>query len=154
MPNASSPQIASLRDHFSEYALIKYRVLVECRWLQMLSSREDIPEVQAFSPAANALIESLCTEFTPATAAEVKEVERTTNHDVKAVEYVIKDKLIANEELASVLEFTHFACTSEDINNLSHALMLKHALEEEILPAMDAVIGALFDMSKRFAGVY
>lgn len=144
--------MASLRDCFSEYALIKYRILVECRWLQMLSSLPGVPEVPNFTPEANALLDDLCTNFTPAIAEEVKLIERTTNHDVKAVEYVLKERLGENEELAKVLEFTHFACTSEDINNLSHALMLQQARDEQLLPLMDTVIDALCVLSEEHAG--
>lgn len=146
-------QVEALRDCFSEYALIKYRVLVECRWLQTLSALPGVPEVPEFTAEANALLDDLCTNFTPAIAAEVKLVERTTNHDVKAVEYVLKERLAKNEQLAQVLEFTHFACTSEDINNLSHALMLKQARAEALLPLMDSVIDAMCDMSEAHAGV-
>lgn len=146
-------QIAALRPFFSEFGLIKYRMLVEVRWLQALSRHDLVPEVPQFSADANGVLDELCDNFTTEVAAEVKKVERTTNHDVKAVEYVLRDKMSSSEELSKVLEFTHFACTSEDINNLSHALMLKEALETIILPAMDEVIEALADMAEKFAGV-
>ena len=97
-------------------------------------------EVPPFGPAATALLEGLAADFSLAQAGEVKAVEAVTNHDVKAIEYVLKDKFGADPQLAAVLEFTHFACTSEDINNLAHALMLREALEGELLPAMDRVI--------------
>lgn len=136
-------KVAGLRLSFSEYGLIRFRVRVECEWLKTLSRLEGVPEVPAFSPEAEALLDSLARDFSLEDAEEVKAVERTTNHDVKAVEYVIKRRLGANPELARVLEFTHFACTSEDINNLSHALMFKEALQTQILPAMDTVIAAI-----------
>ena len=108
----------------SEYGLIKARVLVEVRWLQALAAVPEVVEVPPFSAAATALLDDLATNFTVADAARVKEIERTTNHDVKAVEYVIKEKLSSLPETAAVSEFVHFACTSEDINNIAHALML------------------------------
>lgn len=144
--------MASLRDCFSEYALIKFRVLVECRWLQLLSSLPDVPEVPRFSPEANAILDDLCNNFTPEIAQEVKDVERTTNHDVKAVEYVLRRRMAANAELAAVAEFTHFACTSEDINNLAHGLMLKQARDTLMLPAMDDIVEALCNMAEDYAG--
>jgi len=136
-------KVAGLRSIFSEYGLIRFRVLVECRWLQQLAALPGVPEVPAFGPTANALLDSIATEFSLQDAEDVKKVERTTNHDVKAIEYVLKDKFLKDPELAQVLEFTHFACTSEDVNNLSHALMLKEAVEKEVLPAMDSVIDAI-----------
>ncbi len=114
----------SLREVFSEFGLIKYRVTVEVRWLQSLAAHPQITEVPAFSAAANTLLNDLVSNFSEADAQVIKDIERTTNHDVKAVEYFLKDKTAANAELAAVKEFIHFACTSEDINNLSHALML------------------------------
>jgi adenylosuccinate lyase len=136
-------KVAGLRSYFSEYGLIRFRVLVECRWLQQLAALEGVPEVPPFGPAATALLDRLATQFSLEDAQAVKEVERTTNHDVKAIEYVLKDRFAADPELAAVLEFTHFAATSEDINNLSHALMLREALAHEVLPAMDAVVDAI-----------
>jgi adenylosuccinate lyase len=136
-------KVAGLRSIFSEYGLIRFRVLVECRWLQQLAALPGVPEVPAFGSAANALLDSIATGFSLQDAEDVKKVERTTNHDVKAIEYVLKDKFLKDPELSKVLEFTHFACTSEDINNLSHALMLKEAVEKELLPAMDLVIDAI-----------
>ncbi len=115
----------ALRPIFSEYGLIYHRVLVEVRWLQALSREPGIAEVPAFSDAANALLERIVTDFDEQDALEVKAIEATTNHDVKAVEYFLKQKIAGNAELEAVSEFIHFACTSEDINNLSHALMLK-----------------------------
>lgn len=136
-------KVAGLRTIFSEYGLIRFRVAVECRWLQHLSKIPQVTEVPGLSEQASGLLDSLATDFTVDDALLVKNVERTTNHDVKAVEYVLKEKISVNEELKRVLEFVHFACTSEDINNLSHALMLQEAMEKEILPVMDQVIDAI-----------
>jgi len=136
-------KVSGLRSIFSEYGLIRFRVLVECRWLQQLSRMDGVPEVPPFGPEASALLDSIATGFTVEDAEQVKRIEATTNHDVKAIEYVLKDKFATNPELAKVLEFTHFACTSEDINNLSHALMMKEAMEKEVLPAMDSVVDAI-----------
>ncbi|HXH73104.1 MAG TPA: adenylosuccinate lyase [Mariprofundaceae bacterium] len=130
----------ALRPIFSEYGLIKARVTVEVRWLQMLAANEGIVEVPAFSAAANTLLDSIVDNFSEADAARVKEIERTTNHDVKAVEYLLKEKVAGNAELASIAEFFHFACTSEDINNLSYALMLNEARTTVLLPMFDKII--------------
>ncbi|GAX74694.1 hypothetical protein CEUSTIGMA_g2142.t1 [Chlamydomonas eustigma] len=144
---------APLRQTFSEFGLIRFRVLVECRWLQKLSHIEGVTEVPTFSPEANRLLDELATTFNVEQALQVKEIEKTTNHDVKAIEYVLKDHFKKNAELNKVLEFTHFACTSEDINNLSHALMLKEAVEEQILPNMDKIISELNRLATEFAEV-
>ncbi|WP_102797050.1 adenylosuccinate lyase [Bowmanella denitrificans] len=132
-----------LRGIFSEFGLIKYRVQVEVRWLQKLSSIEALAEVPAFSAEAHAVLDAIVTDFSEADAARVKEIERTTNHDVKAVEYFLKEKVAGNAELNAVSEFIHFACTSEDINNLSHALMLSEARDKVILPYCDQLISEL-----------
>ena len=125
-----------LRTVFSEYGLIRYRVLVEVRWLQHLAANPAIVEVAPFSKDATALLNGLVDNFTIEHAERVKEIERTTNHDVKAVEYLIKETIADNAELLAVSEFVHFACTSEDINNLSHALMLKEGRDQIVLPAL------------------
>ena len=114
----------SLRDVFSEFGLIKYRVMVEVRWLQSLANHPQITELPRFSDTANQLLNDIVDNFSEADAQVIKDIERTTNHDVKAVEYFLKDKTAVNAELGAIKEFIHFACTSEDINNLSHALML------------------------------
>ncbi|WP_419147100.1 adenylosuccinate lyase [Pseudoalteromonas 'SMAR'] len=132
-----------LRSIFSEYGLIKYRVIVEVRWLQALASSDAIAEVPAFSDEANALLDSIVDNFSEADAARVKEIERTTNHDVKAVEYLLKEKVADNAELNAVNEFIHFACTSEDINNLSHGLMLTEARDKVLLPYCDELLAAI-----------
>ena len=131
-----------LRDIFSEFGLIKRRVEVEVRWLQALANSKDIPEVPPFSEAANALLDGILIDFSVNDAQQVKEIERTTNHDVKAVEYFLKDKIKGNEELESISEFFHFACTSEDINNLSHGLML-HAGRSLLLSSMNSIIAQI-----------
>eukprot|EP00898_Chlorokybus_atmophyticus_P002446 jgi/Chlat1/3201/Chrsp22S03489 len=141
-------KLAGLRGVFSEYALIKYRVMVEVKWLQMLAALPGVPEVPAFSEQANSILEALVDGFGPEDARAVKDIERVTNHDVKAIEYFIKQRLQPHPELHAVSEFVHFGCTSEDINNLAHALMLKKALEKEILPSMDAVIAAIAKLAK------
>lgn len=141
---------AELREFFSEYGLIKQRVLVEIRWLQALAAHNDIVEVPAFSDEANALLNGIVDGFSEEDAQAIKSIERTTNHDVKAVEYFLKNKVEALPELQAITEFIHFACTSEDINNLSHALMLKGGLDSVLLPYCDQLIEAM----KRMAGEY
>ncbi len=120
---------ADFRSIFSEFGLLKYRVTVEVRWLQALSAAEAISEVPAFDAEANALLDSIVANFSEDDGMRIKEIERTTNHDVKAVEYFLKEKVAANAQLQAVNEFIHFACTSEDINNLSYALMLSEGTE-------------------------
>ena len=132
-----------LRSIFSEFGLLKYRVEVEVRWLQKLASTEQILEVPAFDAQANQLLDDIVARFSVEDAARIKEIERTTNHDVKAVEYFLKEKVQESSQLHAVNEFIHFACTSEDINNLSHALMLREARDEVILPYCDKLIGEL-----------
>ena len=141
----------TLRNVFSEFGLIKYRVLVEVRWLQKLASCSEIKEVPSLSNAANVLLNNLVNEFSIDQAERIKEIERTTNHDVKAVEYLIKETISNNSELSAVSEFVHFACTSEDINNLSHALMLKEGRESILIPALKTIKSELVTMSHRYA---
>ena len=140
-----------LRPIFSEYGLIKYRVQVEIRWLQALAAHPEISEISAFSEEANAYLCGLLEQFTPSDAQRIKDIERITNHDVKAVEYWIKERIAAHAELVAVREFIHFACTSEDINNLAYALMLRQARQEILLAQWDAVIAALADMAHQYA---
>jgi len=123
-----------LRAIFSEFGLTKYRVEVEVRWLQKLAATPQITEVPAFSDQANAFLDAIVSDFNEEHAARCKEIERTTNHDVKAVEYFLKEQVANNPELHAINEFIHFACTSEDINNLSHALMLRAGVNDVILP--------------------
>ena len=136
-----------LRPIFSEFGLIRHRVLVEVRWLQMLAANQDIKEVPALGEHANNVLEKIVDDFNIEDAQRVKNIERTTNHDVKAVEYFLKEKIAGNKELEGVSEFIHFACTSEDINNLSHALMLREARSQALLPQMDEVIDALAQLA-------
>jgi adenylosuccinate lyase len=142
-----------LRTVFSEFGLIRYRVMVEVRWLQQLAAHAEVIEVPAFSDDANALLDELVSNFTLEHAERVKEIERKTNHDVKAVEYLIKEVITGNTELQAVSEFVHFACTSEDINNLSHALMLKEGRDQIVLPALVDIQSQLANMGKEFADV-
>ena len=144
---------AALRAIFSEFGLIRYRVLIEIRWLQALSAAPDIPEVPAFSEHANAVLNGIVDGFSEPDAQRVKNIERTTNHDVKAVEYFIKEKIAGNHELTAVSEFVHFACTSEDINNLAHALMLRDGRAEILLPQVDEVIAAVRTLAHDLAGI-
>jgi adenylosuccinate lyase len=132
-----------LRNYFSEFGLIKYRVMVEVRWLQQLAATTQIAEVPALSAQANLVLNDIVDNFSLSDAERVKEIERTTNHDVKAVEYLLKEKVAANAELSAISEFIHFACTSEDINNLSHGLMLSEARANVLLPQCDALLEAI-----------
>jgi adenylosuccinate lyase len=138
----------ALRGIFSEFGLIKRRVLVEVRWLQCLAEHPGIEEVPTLSAGANRLLEELLGQFDEVDARRIKDIEATTNHDVKAVEYFIKERFSGNAELEAVSEFVHFACTSEDINNLSHALMLRDGMREVLLPAMNEVVDALVALAK------
>ncbi|MFP8965110.1 adenylosuccinate lyase [Pokkaliibacter sp. CJK22405] len=131
---------AAFRSIFSEYGLIRFRVIVEIRWLQKLASHPQISEVPSLSAAANDFLNAMVDNFSIEDAERVKTFERTTNHDVKAVEYFIKEKLEEVSELHAISEFVHFACTSEDINNLSHALMLQAGRDEVMVPAMSKII--------------
>ena len=142
---------AQLRPIFSEYGLIRYRVLVEVRWLQHLSAEKAITEVPAFSPDTQNQLNDIVDNFSEQDALRVKEIESTTNHDVKAVEYLLKEKIAGNKELEAVNEFIHFACTSEDINNLSHALMLREALDTVMLKFLDEVTSAIISLAKELA---
>lgn len=141
---------ASLRSIFSEFGLLKFRVTVEIRWLQKLAATAAIQEVTALSSQANDYLNQIVTDFSLADAERIKQIERTTNHDVKAVEYFLKEKSEALPELAAVSEFIHFACTSEDINNLSHALMLKTAKEQVLLPAWEKLISEIKGLAQQF----
>ena len=132
-----------LRPLFSEYGLIRHRVLVEVRWLQALAQHPGIPEASPLSARANGKLEDLLKAFDPAAAARIKAIERITNHDVKAVEYWLKEQVAGDAELQAVGEFIHFACTSEDINNLAYALMLREARARILLPQLDRVLDAI-----------
>ncbi|MCW9014340.1 MAG: adenylosuccinate lyase [Gammaproteobacteria bacterium] len=125
---------------FSEYGLIRHRVLVEVRWLQALANEPAIAEVPPLGEHANNLLNNIVDKFSVEDAQRIKNIERTTNHDVKAVEYFLKEKITGNTELEAISEFIHFACTSEDINNLSHALMLTEGRNQVLLGQMDDII--------------
>lgn len=155
--NAISPvdgrygnKTVALRRIFSEFGLIRCRVEVEVRWLQQLARHEGIAEVPAFSADTNAFLNSIVTDFSEADAQAIKDIEKTTNHDVKAVEYFLKNKFAGNKELEAVLEFVHFACTSEDINNLSHALMLREG-REVFLEDANAIVTAIAKLAHDYA---
>jgi adenylosuccinate lyase len=141
----------SLREVFSEYGLIRYRVIVEVRWLQKLADISAIGEVPALSVEANRILDGIVADFSLADAERVKQIEATTNHDVKAVEYFLKEQFTANAELNRVSEFLHFACTSEDINNLCHALMLADARRLHILPLCDQLLAQLASLAQLHA---
>ncbi len=142
-----------LRAIFSEYGLIRHRVLVEVRWLQKLASIDAISEVPPLSPHAQQILDGIVENFSEEDAQRVKNIERTTNHDVKAVEYFLKEKIQGNSELEAISEFIHFACTSEDINNLSYALMLSQGRSQALLPIMDQMVDAITTLAHDYADV-
>ena len=142
-----------LRPIFSEYGLMKARVRVELEWLKALAAEPNIREVAPFSAATLAEIDSVISGFSLDDAAAVKAIEATTNHDVKAIEYWLKQRFTANAEISAVTEFIHFACTSEDINNLSHALMLRQARDEVLLPKLGEIAAKLQQMAHELADV-
>jgi len=142
---------ADLRPIFSEYGLIRHRLLVEVRWLEHLSALPGVSEVPALSEHARHLLASVVEAFEPEDARRVKNIERVTNHDVKAVEYFLKEKVAGNAELAAVSEFIHFGLTSEDVNNLAYALMLREARTQALLPLMDELVEALAAMARQHA---
>ncbi|MFQ5470114.1 MAG: adenylosuccinate lyase [Gammaproteobacteria bacterium] len=146
-----SDKVTYLRSIFSEFGLIKHRVLVEVRWLEMLTSNTEIPEAPPLSSHAINILNTMVENFSLEDAQRVKNIEATTNHDVKAVEYFLKEKISGNEELESVSEFIHFACTSEDINNLAYALMLNEARNQTLLPIFDEVIEAIKQLAHEHA---
>lgn len=157
--NAISPvdgrygsKTVALRRIFSEFGLIRCRVEVEVRWLQQLARHPEINEVPAFSAETNAFLDSIVAEFSEADAQAIKDIEKTTNHDVKAVEYFLKNKFAGNVELEAVLEFVHFACTSEDINNLSHGLMLRDG-RDVFLSDAKAIVDAIVNLAHSYAEV-
>ncbi|MEN9681597.1 MAG: hypothetical protein RLZZ627_1490 [Pseudomonadota bacterium] len=145
-------KVDPLRPILSEYGLIRYRVLVEVRWLIALSNAPEITEVPVFSQSAVDRLEGIVSGFSASDAERVKEIERTTNHDVKAVEYFLKEKISGNKELEAVSEFIHFACTSEDINNLSYGLMVLEARDRVMLPMMRKLTAAIAERAHEYAG--
>ncbi len=140
----------SLREHLSEFGLIKARVTVETRWLQALADNDAITELAKFDAETNDFLNAIVDNFSEADAQAIKDIEKTTNHDVKAVEYFIKDKFRGNAKLEDSLEFIHFACTSEDINNLSYALMLKDS-REIVVEKLQAVTDSIVALAKEHA---
>ena len=143
-------KVDGLRPIFSEYGLMRFRVLVEIRWLQMLTECTGLPELSSLSPHAQTILNSMVDNFSEQDAARIKHIENGINHDVKAVEYFIKERIEGNAELAKISEFIHFGCTSEDINNLAYSLMLHTARKQVILPALDELMNTL----RRFAHDY
>jgi adenylosuccinate lyase len=141
----------ALRPYFSEAALIRYRVLVELEWLKSLAAERRIRELKPYSRAAQRALDRLLAGFTEKDASHIKNIEAETNHDVKAIEYWLKGRLAKNAEVQRSLEFIHFACTSEDINNLAYALMLAHSRDRVMLPGLDQLIEALRAMARRYA---
>ncbi len=139
-----------LRTIFSEYGLLKYRVQVEVRWLQKLANQADILEVPTLSEQATKHLNEIVDNFNEQDAIRIKTIERTTNHDVKAVEYFLKEKVNTNQELQAINEFIHFACTSEDINNLSYALMLKTARDTVLIPYWNKLIATITTQAKTY----
>jgi len=145
-------RVAALRDTFSELALIRLRVRIEVEWLKTLAAEPAINEVPPFSPPTLAQLDDAAAKFSEADGELVKSAEARINHDVKAVEYFLREKLAGNREVMKVAEFLHFACTSEDINNLAHALMLRRARDQVLLPALDHVIEKLAGLANDLAG--
>lgn len=146
-------KIASLRNIFSEYGLIRLRVRVEVQWLKSLAAHPQVPEVPALSRKAAKALDAIAEDFGTAEASRVKQIEETTNHDVKAVEYFLKERVAVVPELDAISEFIHFALTSEDVNNLAHGLMLKEAREDAMLPQMDELISAIRELAVRHAEI-
>ncbi|PCJ22295.1 MAG: adenylosuccinate lyase [Gammaproteobacteria bacterium] len=144
---------SSLRQFFSEYGLIHARVTVEVKWLQFLSTLEGVTEVPPFSAQTNTLLDGIIENFSIADAQRVKDIEKTTNHDVKAVEYFLKEKIEGIEELEAVNEFIHFACTSEDINNLSYGLMLHNSMQQVIVPNMEQLSNEMTQLAIEHAAI-
>lgn len=144
-------RLDALRPQFSEYGLIRRRLQVEIEWLKALAAEPHFSEIPAFSPATLAELDALLSTFGPEEAAEVKDIEAVTNHDVKALEYWIKKRLASNDEVTRIGEFIHFACTSEDINNLAHALMLQAARDDTMLPTLDRIVDRLRELAHQFA---
>ncbi|MFZ5502601.1 MAG: adenylosuccinate lyase [Pseudomonadota bacterium] len=144
-------KVDALRGYFSEFGLIRYRVLIEIEWFKALSAEAGIVELPPLSAATVARLDQLAASFSKEDAMEIKAIENRTNHDVKAIEYWLREKLSDNPETAQSLEFIHFACTSEDINNLSHALMLKGARDAVMLPTLQVLVGRLKNIAQQLA---
>lgn len=143
----------ALSTYFSEFAFTYYRLMVEIRWLESLAANQEIPEVPALDTASKKFLETIIAEFDEEEAAKVKIFEKQTNHDVKAIEYYLKDKLSAHKTLKSIVGFIHFACTSEDINNLAYALMVKQAIAQVIQPTLAEIMGGITLLGKQHADI-
>ncbi|MFT7533994.1 MAG: adenylosuccinate lyase [Gammaproteobacteria bacterium] len=146
-------KVADLQPIFSEFGLIQHRVLVEIRWIQTLSRHREIAELPEFSALAHGYLDTILDGFSEADAQRIKDIERTTNHDVKAVEYFLKERFERHKELGPYSEFIHFACTSEDINNLSYGLMLKTGRDHVILPAMEKLTRKMASLAQEYAAI-
>lgn len=143
----------SLRNIFSEYGLVRFRVLAEVRWVQFLAQEPGVDGLGPLSPVVNDVLNALAERFGPDDARQVKEIERRTNHDVKAVEYLIAERLAQGADLSRIRPFLHFACTSEDINNIAYALMLRHGRDDLLLPQLRQVVAVLDAMARSLAEV-
>lgn len=146
-------KVDSLRKTFSEFGLIRFRLLAEIRWLQALAAHPEISEITPFSDDALTFLNAIFTNFSVQDAERIKDIERTTNHDVKALEYFIKERVEHHPEIAPVTEFIHFCCTSEDINNLAHGLMLIEGRDQIIIPLLESLIGAIQKLAHENAAV-
>ena len=144
-------KVDALRPLLSEYGLIRQRVVVEIHWLQTLANEAHLAEIPPLSNTAKQFLEDLLTNFSPADAEQIKDIEKTTNHDVKAVEYFLKQRFETQDELAKISEFVHFSCTSADINNLAYALMLKSARTQHLLPDMEQLLDKLQGFARTHA---
>jgi adenylosuccinate lyase len=144
-------KVEALRAHFSEFGLIRNRVKVEIEWLKALAAAPELGEIAAFSPATIAELDGVIAAFKVEDAAAIKTIEQRTNHDVKAMEYWLKERLANNAEVMRVTEFIHFGCTSEDINNVSHALMLRDGREASLLPGLNKIIAKFRELAHNLA---
>jgi len=144
-------KLNQLQPIFSEYGLMHFRVLIEIRWLQMLAEHANLPELPSLTPHAQKILDTLVDNFSEQDAARIKHIESGINHDVKAVEYFIKEHVVGNQELAKISEFIHFGCTSEDINNLAYGLILRAARQQCILPALDELLSTLTQLAHNYA---
>jgi len=148
-----SAKTESLRDIFSEHGLIRFRVLAEVRWLQFLAQEPGVEGLGPLSPVVNEVLNNLSERFEPEDARRVKDIERRTNHDVKAVEYLIAERLAEDSDLSRIRPYLHFACTSEDINNIAYALMLRHGRDDVLLPQFRQIVAVLDTMARNLAEV-
>ncbi len=146
-------KVESLSGYFSELGLIKYRVLVEVAWLKSLTQSTDLTEIKKLSKDAIKTLDEVVEKFSIKDAERIKAIEATTNHDVKAVEYWLRETLKSNKEISEITGFIHFACTSEDINNVSHALMIRDARDQVLIPTIEIIIESLTELSRRYAGI-